>query len=86
MCGNLKDLGQPAGAPLDEWRPALAPPRAAMDGRTCRVEPVDPRRHAMDLYTAFAAADDSMWSYLSWGPFASVEAVGDYLASIAAAG
>ena len=45
---------------------------------------MDPARHATDLYTAFAAADDSMWSYLSWGPFASVEAVGDYLESIAA--
>lgn len=86
MCGNLKDPGQPAGAALGEWRPALPPPRAAMDGRTCRVEPVDRARHAMDLYTAFAAADDSMWSYLSWGPFASAEAVGDYLESIAELG
>ena len=84
MREHLNDLGQPVGAPLEEWRPALPPPRAAMEGRTCRVEPVDARGHALDLYTAFAAADDSMWTYMSWGPFASVEALGDYLESIAA--
>jgi RimJ/RimL family protein N-acetyltransferase len=46
-----------------------------MVGRTCRVEPLDPQRHAADLFEA--NAEDTagrMWTYLSVGPFADLAA------------
>lgn len=41
-----------------------------MAGRFCVVEPIDPDRHARDLFAANAAApDDRKWTYLPYGPF-----------------
>ena len=31
MSEFVNNLGQPARAPMDEWRPALPPPRGAME-------------------------------------------------------
>jgi RimJ/RimL family protein N-acetyltransferase len=63
-------LGQPVGFPLPGWAPPPAPPRAPMHGRFCRLEPIDPDRHAADLFAANAAdADGSGWTYLAYGPF-----------------
>lgn len=63
--------GQPIGAPLPDWKPRPRPPRTAIQGRYCRIEPLDPARHTQDLIAAFRQApDDSLWTYLSVGPFA----------------
>ncbi len=49
-----------------------------MVGRFCRVEPLDPARHAADLFAANRAdAEGRIWTYLPYGPFASLE---DYTA------
>jgi RimJ/RimL family protein N-acetyltransferase len=64
------DLGQPIGFPLPGWAPPPAPPREPMEGRFCRLEPLDPDRHAADLFAADAAdADGRSWTYLAYGPF-----------------
>ncbi len=42
-----------------------------MPGQFCAVEPLDPERHAAQLFAAFAADDGRMWTYLPRGPFAS---------------
>jgi len=43
-----------------------------MAGRFCRVEPLDPARHAVDLEAAMAEdADGRGWTYLPYGPFAA---------------
>ena len=64
------DLGQPIGFPLPGWSPPPAPPRAPMQGRYCRLEPLDPDRHAEALFGADAAdADGRSWTYLAYGPF-----------------
>ena len=64
------ELGQPIGPALPNWSPRLRPPRTAIEGRFCRVEPLDPARHAADL---FAANSDDVegrnWTYLPYGPF-----------------
>jgi RimJ/RimL family protein N-acetyltransferase len=45
-----------------------------MEGRFCRVEPLDPDRHAADLFAANAEApDDSLWTYLPYGPYRSLD-------------
>jgi RimJ/RimL family protein N-acetyltransferase len=44
-----------------------------MDGRLCRLEPLDPDRHAADLFAADAAdADGRSWTYLAYGPFGTL--------------
>src|SRR5262249_3673431 len=50
--------------------PPPAPAREPMEGRFCRLEPLDPDRHAEALFDADAAdADGRSWTYLAYGPF-----------------
>ncbi len=50
------------------WKPARRPERVPLAGVTVRLEPVDPERHAADL---FASSKDApaLWDYLAYGPF-----------------
>ncbi|MFD1379948.1 GNAT family N-acetyltransferase [Fodinicurvata halophila] len=42
-----------------------------MEGRFCRVEPLDARQHGDDLFEAFAENNDGrIWTYMASGPFA----------------
>ena len=76
MTNFANHLGQPIGFPLDSWTPRQRPPRTAMEGRFCRVEPIDLERHAADLYAANRLdAAGANWTYLAYGPF---ERLGDY--------
>src|SRR5262245_22531474 len=62
---TLNDLGQQIGFPLPGWSPPPAPPREPMQGRYCRLEPLDLERHAEALFEADAAdADGRSWTYL----------------------
>jgi RimJ/RimL family protein N-acetyltransferase len=55
--------GQPIGDAMDGWTPRERPPRTPMEGRYCRVEPLD-ERHAADLFDAWnEAPDDRDWTY-----------------------
>jgi len=68
-------LGLPIGFPLPDWKPCAAPPRTVMQGRFCRLEPLDVARHADDLFQAFGAdTENRIWTYLSAGPFDDFEA------------
>ncbi len=80
---HVNEFGQPIGVPVPSWRPPPRPPREALVGRFCRVEPIDPDRHAADLFAANARdADGRGWTYLPYGPFATL---GEYRAWIDAA-
>ena len=58
-------FGQAVGDPLAGWTPPPPPPREPIAGRYCRLEPLDARRHAADLFAAYAAAPDARdWTYL----------------------
>src|SRR5262245_44840626 len=71
---RLNALGQPIGDAVDGWTVPPAPPRSAMVGRYCRVEPLDAERHAADLHAANAHdADGRMWTYMPYGPFAALD-------------
>ncbi len=66
-------LGQPIGVKLPGWSPRPLPPRTAMAGRFCRVEPLDPERHAAQLFAAYAEDfEGRIWTYLPRGPYASL--------------
>ena len=75
---RLNHLGQPIGDPVVGWAPPPPPTResiATLRGRFCRLEPLDPDRHAADLHAANAAdRDGRMWTYLPYGPFETLDA------------
>ena len=74
------DLGPPIGVPVEGWTPRPRPPLTAMTGRFSRVEPLDPERHAEELFAAHSRdREGRMWTYLPWGPYAAFE---DYLAAL----
>lgn len=60
-------FGQPIGFPVPGWTPRPRPPREPMVGRYCRLEPLDPDRHANALFDADADdVDGRSWTYLLW--------------------
>ena len=72
---RVNDLDQPIGFAVPAWRPPPRPPRTPMGGRFCRLEPLDPERHAAELFAANALdPDEHGWTYLPYGPFADLEA------------
>jgi len=67
-------LNQPVGEPLPDWTPPPVPPRVPMEGRYCRLEPLDPARHAAELYAAHSLDKEGRdYTYLPHGPFSSFE-------------
>ena len=79
MPQHLNDLGQPVGPDVPDWKPPPVPPREPLQGRFCRVEPLDAERHADALYDAYALdAEGRMWTYLFTGPFPTRESYRDW--------
>lgn len=78
-------LGQPIGEPLDGWEPRPLPPPAPLEGRLCRLEPLDPARHLEALFAANSLdADGRNWTYLPYGPWDSIESYGAWFEAAAA--
>jgi RimJ/RimL family protein N-acetyltransferase len=72
MTDHRNALGQPIGFPLPGWTSRPRPPRQAIAGRYCRVEPIDPDAHAETLHLANAGdAEGRIWTYLAYGPVAT---------------
>lgn len=64
------DASLPLGAPVPDWVPPPRPPRAPIDGRYVRLEPLSAASHAGPLHAANAEdRDGAMWTYLPVGPF-----------------
>ena len=67
---NVNQFGQPVGLPLPDWNPCPRPPRTNLEGKYCRLEPLQAEAHAAQLYEAFSQSpDDSNWTYTFSGPF-----------------
>ncbi|MBX3010448.1 MAG: GNAT family N-acetyltransferase [Caldilineaceae bacterium] len=74
-------LGQPIGFAVPAWMPPPVPSRLPLGGRFCRVEPLVAEQHAADLYAANQLdSTGQMWTYLAYGPFATLD---EYLAWMA---
>jgi RimJ/RimL family protein N-acetyltransferase len=72
------------GLEVAGWSPRPRPPRAAVDGRYCRIEPLDPDRHAPSLFAAVSRDHDgALWTYLPYGPFVSLEGYREWLTAAA---
>lgn len=74
----------PVGAPV-EGPEAGVPGRGQLEGRFVRLEPVDPASHAPGLFEATHGdpVAEAVWTYMPYGPFASVEAMQGWLSEIA---
>jgi RimJ/RimL family protein N-acetyltransferase len=71
---RANSFGQPIGPELPGWLPPTRPARTVLEGRFCRVEPLDVERHARKLHEANSLDPEGrMWTYLFSGPFASFE-------------
>jgi RimJ/RimL family protein N-acetyltransferase len=71
-CTN--QFGQPTGFALPGWSARPSPPRTAMTGRFCRVEPFDPAVHARDVFAALSEDKEGrLWTYLPRGPYPSFD-------------
>ena len=70
MPHTVNSYQQAIGESLPDWTPRALPARSPIHGRYCRLEPLEPQRHAADLYAAYSqAADGRDWTYLPVGPF-----------------
>ncbi|WP_240937479.1 MULTISPECIES: GNAT family N-acetyltransferase [Chromobacterium] len=71
QAGEANALDQAVGWPVVDWREAAWPPKTDLQGRFCRLEPLQAERHGPALFAAMGAdAAARNWTYLSYGPFA----------------
>ena len=75
-------FGQPIGDDLDGWEPPSAPPAQVLSGNHVRLEPLDVDRHGSSLFSALNEAEDSLWTYMSWGPFSSLDELSGHLTGL----
>jgi RimJ/RimL family protein N-acetyltransferase len=84
VSANTNAYGQPIGPALKAWSERRRPERTAIDGRHCRVEPIDLERHAVALFEAYMQAPDERdWTYLFTERPASISLFHEYLATLA---
>ena len=70
---RINDLGQPVGMALPSWCPPPMPTRNPMQGRYCRVVPIE-ESFADGLFDAYALDREGRnWTYLAYGPFATLD-------------
>ncbi len=80
----MNDFGQTIGDPLD-WQPGPPLEPVTLSGRTCRLDPLV-GDHVNGLYDALCAGSpDSVWTYLSGGPFEDRGTFASYLERLLAA-
>lgn len=78
------EYGRPVGPPVPGWTGVEAPGPVTLEGRYCRVEPLDVERHAGQLFDEYAESDPADWTYLSVGPFVTRESYREWAAAAAA--
>jgi RimJ/RimL family protein N-acetyltransferase len=85
MASGVNQFGQGIGFPLPGWVPRPRPPRTTMQGRFCRVEPLDAERHAAQLFAANSEDRDGRnFTYFNYGPFATLVEYYDWIEQAAA--
>jgi RimJ/RimL family protein N-acetyltransferase len=60
------------------------PQATPLQGRTCRLERLDPDRHGKSLAEVFLNASAESWAYLPYGPFPDADAFRTWLTDVAA--
>ena len=76
---------RPLGILVPDWTPRPLPPAEPIDGRWCRLEPLDPIRHGDQLYDANALDTcGAIWAYLRIGPFTNRRQYFDWVRAVSA--
>ncbi|MFC5505567.1 MULTISPECIES: GNAT family N-acetyltransferase [Hyphomicrobiales] len=68
--------------PVLNWTAPPFPPARVLEGRYCRLEPIDPARHLDDIW-AVNAGQDPIWEWMPAHPPQTKEAYGELLAMMA---
>lgn len=68
---------------LEGWTAPPFPPARVLEGRYCRLEPIDPARHLDDIW-AVNGGQDQIWQWMPAHPPQTREAYGELLAMMAA--
>jgi RimJ/RimL family protein N-acetyltransferase len=77
------EVGQPIGFIVHDWEPPCFPSHEPMQGIHCRLEPIDPSRHAESLFSANKLdIENTIWTYLPYGPFDDQDEYTDWLIKI----
>ena len=85
LTAEPNELGQPVGQVVEDWSARPLPNRQMMSGRFCRVEPLDPSRHAQDLFEGHQLdSEGANWTYLPAGPFGDLASFSGWLQDAAA--
>src|SRR5438132_516556 len=80
MHDEINAFGQRIGFALPDWNPPPPPMRVPLEGRFCRVEPLDAARHAEALHADNTLdAEGRMWTYLPYGPFTTLKSYRDWV-------
>lgn len=76
-----KATARPVGPVVDPLPPGSKPDMRPLHGRWVLLEPVSAERHARDLYASFKDSDPegNVWTYLGYGPWASLEQFEDWV-------
>lgn len=77
---EVNPFGQPVGDIIPNWQVPPFPPRQVIEGRDCRLEPLQPSVHTAPLWEAFSKDSGAMWTYFGHGPYEHYE---DFAAAIA---
>lgn len=73
MSAAEKQLGEPVDA-----TPAKKPQAVRLEGRLVALEKLDPVRHSLELWAA-VKDDESIWDYMSYGPFSDAGTFANWL-------
>src|SRR5206468_2913399 len=76
-----------SGEPVVPLPTGLLPARQPLEGTSARLEPIDPARHAAELYEAShgVAGGEALWRFLGYGPWADAGVFQAWLRDCAAA-
>jgi RimJ/RimL family protein N-acetyltransferase len=84
MSERRNQYDQPLGPPVTGWTERPRPLRRTLAGRYCRLEPIDPQRHAAELFEAYMVAPDARdWTYLLAERPATLDEFREYLINLA---
>jgi RimJ/RimL family protein N-acetyltransferase len=77
---QVNEFGQPIGDSLPGWTPPPEPPKTAVHGRFCSVQPLT-QADAPALWDAYQRdADGRNWTYLAYGPYSDFEPFEQWIA------
>lgn len=83
---EINHLEQAVGFAVPDWQGAPFPPCEVMTGNFCRLEPLQPDKHATELFVANSLdAEGRNWTWLPYGPFDGFESYRGWLEKMATA-